>query len=101
MEWLNKVNAQVHGTTHEIPVERLPKEKLNQLSAVLPYMERREEARKVSRQCYVSYKGNRYSVPWKYAGRECRVVEESGKIMIEIDSVRVADHEIMAGTGRI
>ena len=34
MEWLNKVNSQVHGTTHEIPVERLPKEKLNQLSAV-------------------------------------------------------------------
>ena len=101
MEWLNKVNSQVHGTTHEIPVERLPKEKLNQLSAVLPYMERREEARKVSRECYVSYKGNRYSVPWRYAGRECSVIEDSGKVMIEIDSVTVADHEIMAGTGRI
>ena len=101
MEWLNKVNSQVHGTTHEIPVERLPKEKLNELPAVPSYMERREEARKVSRECYVSYKGNRYSVPWKYAGRECSVIEDSGKVMIEIDSATVADHEIMAGTGRI
>ena len=95
MEWLNKVNSQVHGTTHEIPVERLPKKKLNQLSAVPPYMERREEARKVSRECYVSYKGNRYSVPWKYAGRECRVVEESGKVMIEIDSGSCSPNSII------
>ena len=32
---------------------------------------------------------------------ECSVIEDSGKIMIEIDSVTVGDHEIMAGTGRI
>ncbi len=100
-EWLNRVNSQIHGTTHEIPVERLKKESLNQLSSVPAYMTRKEESRKVSRDCYVSYKGNRYSVPWKYAGRECRIIEESELVKIEIDSGIVADHAILKGTGRI
>ena len=100
-EWLNRVNSKIHGTTHEIPVERLKKESLNQLSSVPAYMTRKEESRKVSRDCYVSYKGNRYSVPWKYAGRECRIIEESELVKIEIDSGIVADHAILKGTGRI
>ena len=100
-EWLHKVNSQLHGTTHEIPVERLKKESLNPLSTVLGYMTRKEEMRKVSRDCYVSYKGNRYSVPWKYAGRECRFIEESSILKIEIDSIVAASHEIITGTGRI
>ena len=64
-------------------------------------MTRKEEMRKVSRDCYVSYKGNRYSVPWKYAGRECRFIEESSILKIEIDSIVVESHEIITGTGRI
>ena len=100
-EWLNRVNSQIHGTTHEILAERLKKETLNPLSSVPVYMIRKEESRKVSRDCYISYKGNRYSVPWKYAGRECRIIEESALVRIEIDSSIVAVHEILPGTGRI
>ena len=60
-----------------------------------------EEIRKVSRDCYASYRGNRYSVPWKYAGRECRIIEESALVKIEIDSSIVAEHSLIPGTGRI
>ena len=97
---MNRVNSQIHGTTHEIPLERLKKESLNPLSSVPAYMTRKEESRKISRDCYVSYKGNRYSVPWKYAGRECRIIDESSIIKIEIDSGIVAEHAILTGTGR-
>ncbi len=100
-EWLRKVNSQVHGTTHEVPLQRLKDEELNPISSVPPYMTRKEEIRKVSRDCYVSYRGNRYSGPWRYAGRECRIIEESALVKIEIDSTVVADHPILAGTGRI
>ena len=96
-EWLNRVNSQIHGTTHEILAERLKKETLNPLSSVPVYMTRKEESRKISRDCYISYKGNRYSVPWKYAGRECRIIEESSILKIEIDSSTVAVHEILPG----
>lgn len=67
-EWLKKVNSQVHGTTHVIPNDRLKNEKLNPLISVPAYLIRQENTRKISRDCYVSYKGNRYSVPWIYAG---------------------------------
>ena len=100
-QWLEKVNAQVHGTTHEIPVERRKRENLNSISAVPGYFTHKKETRKVSRECYVSYRGNRYSVPWKYAGRECTVIEESQNLIFLIDGNAVADHGIMAGTGRI
>ena len=96
-----KVNSQIHGTTHEIPYQRLKDEKLNPLSNVPPYMTHQENTRKISRDCYVSYKGNRYSVPWIYAGRECSVIEESSSIRIEVDSIVIADHSIFPGTGRI
>jgi len=30
MKWLKRVNSSVHGTTHEIPLDRLKIEELNQ-----------------------------------------------------------------------
>ena len=47
--WLKKVNAQIHGTTHEILLQRPKYEKLNPLSSVPAYMTRKEESRKISR----------------------------------------------------
>ena len=100
LSWLNSVNMKVHGTTHEIPRERLMKEKLNPIDSVPAYFTRKEETRKVSRDCYVSWNGNRYSVPWIHAGREALVTEES-TLMIQVDSHVIAEHEILSGTGRI
>jgi transposase len=100
LSWLNSVNMKVHGTTHEIPRERLMKEKLNPMDSVPGYFTRKEESRKVSRDCYVSWNGNRYSVPWIYAGREALVTEES-TLKIQVDSHVIAEHDILPGTGRI
>ena len=100
LSWLNSVNMKVHGTTHEIPRERLMKEKLNPMDSVPGYFTRKEESRKVSRDCYVSWSGNRYSVPWIYAGREALVTAES-TLRIQVDSRVIAEHEILPGTGRI
>ena len=100
LSWLNSVNMKVHGTTHEIPRERLLREKLNPIDSVPGYFTRKEESRNVSRDCYISWKGNRYSVPWVYAGREALVTEES-TLKIQVDSRIIADHDILQGTGRI
>ena len=99
-EWLQRVNSRIHGTTHEIPYERLRKEQLNPMDSVQEYSVRIEDVRKISRDCYVSYKGNRYSVPWVHAGRIARVIESS-TLKIQVDSHIVADHDILPGTGRI
>ena len=99
LTWLNSVNMKVHGPTHEIPRERLLKEKLNPMDSVPGYFTRKEETRKVSGDCYVSWNGNRYNVPWTYAGREPLATEES-TMKIQVDSRIIAEHEILQGTGR-
>ena len=100
LSWLDSVNNRVHGTTHEIPRERLAKEHLNPVGRIPEYFTRREEVRKVSRDCYVAWKGNRYSVPWIHAGREALVIEDSA-VKIQISGSTVAEHDILPGTGRI
>jgi len=58
------------------------------------------EERKVSNDCFLSYKGNRYSVPWKYPGRIATVSEE-GSILNIVIGGDIYEHEILQGTGRI
>ena len=70
------------------------------MDSVQDYSTRIEEVRKISRDCYISYKGNRYSVPWVHAGRIARVIESS-TLKIQVDSQIVAEHDILPGTGRI
>jgi len=50
----------VHGTTHEIPLERLKSQGLKPIDGVPEYLVIREEARKISRDCFISYLGNRF-----------------------------------------
>ena len=67
--WLERVNSTVDGTTYQIPLERFKEEDLNPLGQVPPYKVVQKETRKVSRDCYISFLGNKYSVPYRYAGR--------------------------------
>ncbi len=43
-EWLQKVNSQIHGTTHETPHERLKKEQLNPMDLVQDYSDHLPDA---------------------------------------------------------
>ena len=45
--------------------------------------------------------GNRYSVPYIYAGREARVQIERDRIGIFVGLEKVCEHEILTGTHRI
>ena len=64
------VNNRVHSTTKAKPVDLFNKEKLSLLT--LPesrYVGVKEDTRKVSYDCLISYNGSRYSVPWMFAGK--------------------------------
>jgi len=75
-------------------------ENLHPLDSIPEFRISITEERKVSSDCYVSYKGNRYSVPWKYAGRISTVSEE-GRILNIVIGEDTYEHEILQGTGRI
>lgn len=74
--WIATVaDVRVHGTTHERPVDRLARERLQ--LAPLPPRERvvpflREE-RKVGRDAFVRWGGSWYGVPWPWAGKTVQV----------------------------
>lgn len=100
IKWLERVNSAVHGTTHEIPLEQFKKEDLLPLNQH-PYRVLKKEKRKVSRDCYVSYLGNRYSVPYRFAGRVSEIHVIEGKLHVHIDNEQVCEHEIVPGNCRV
>ena len=78
--WCNKVNGKVHGTTNEIPFERLKKEKLSPL--VREYIIDKINLRRVGKDCLLSYPKSRVKLtqisqsnPHQVCrGTSCRVV---------------------------
>ncbi len=98
--WLNRVNSSIHGTTHEIPLERLKSEEMKPIGEVPEYLVIREETRKISRDCFISYFGNKYSVPYKFAGREATLQIFDSKFKVIVGGEQVCEHEILTGSGR-
>lgn len=101
LTWCDDVNAKVHGTTYEVPHERLKLENLRPLNSVTPYQVVQMEFRKIARDCFVSYQSNKYSVPWRYAGRNCRFLIKNGRLDVLVDDDVVATHEIVPGAHRL
>ncbi len=99
-QWLEKVNSRVHGATGRVPIELLKEEHLHPVDAIPEFIYAIKTERKVSRECFVHYNGNRYSVHWKHAGRVASVEEEGSTIKITIGQ-DVYEHDILPGTGRI
>ena len=99
--WLARVNSAIHSTTNEVPLERLKDEGLRDYDAALPYHNIREENRKISRDSYVSYLGNRYSVPYRFAGRNCLLEISDKTLDVVVGREVICTHEIHQGHGKI
>ena len=81
-KWLFRVNSTIQGTTHEIPFERLKLEEFNQIESVLPYNIFKEESRKISRDAFLSYLGNKYSVQYRFAVRIDRLKIQDSRFSV-------------------
>jgi Transposase and inactivated derivatives len=100
-KWLSRVNSISNGTTHEIPIERFKQENLQQLENAPSYHNRRDESRKISRDSFVSYLGNLYSVPYRYAGMTARLQISDLTFKIIVGSDEICTHEIQPGHGKV
>jgi len=58
------------------------------------------EPRKITRDAYLSYLGNQYSVPYIYAGRDALVRVEDGTLHITVGTNEVATHPVLPGSRR-
>lgn len=94
LAWCNKVNGKVHGTTNEIPFERLKKEKLSPL--VREYIIDKLNLRRAGKDCLISYAGNQYSVPSEYVGRDVVVAALENTLAVYHEGRQIALHRLSA-----
>ena len=100
--WCNTVNAErVHATTGVIPLDRLGEEHLHPVDARPWFPVTVSEVRRISRECFVAFRGNRYSVPWRYAGREAQLRLRDHQLLVEVDNQEICRHELRSGTGAV
>jgi hypothetical protein len=100
LQWLKRVNTEIHGTTMEIPEIRLGEEKLREIRAISPFQVVHRETRKLSSDSYLSYLGNRYSVPYAYANRTVTLIIQDGSFNVLCNGTEICMHELLAGSGR-
>ena len=98
LAWCDRVNSEVHGTTHEVPRERWPKEGLAPFGQIVPYSMTYFESRRADRECFVRYANNFYSIPWTYAKRLCQLEIWEGMLVIKCSGEVIARHELVPGS---
>jgi transposase len=101
--WLDTIaNVRIHGTTGEVPFERLPDEGLTPIYDKPDYDTSHVVYRRCSRDCMVSYQGNRYSLPAAYAGQTVMVkaTEEGELLVLNREGEIVAWHDVAVGSNQ-
>ncbi|MDX1358775.1 MAG: IS21 family transposase [Clostridia bacterium] len=95
MAWCIKVNSKKHATTDKVPVQELPNENLNPLTR--EFMLDTVCFRKIGKDCLISYQGNKYSIPSKYAQKECFLRVIGGILTIFYQNELIAQHRLDTG----
>ena len=92
-----KLNQRPHSVIKALPEEMFENEKMSLLP--LPeqrYIGTKEEVRKVTFDCLISFGGSRYSVPWMFAGKQVWIRVSKG-YMLEVYSQSnklIASHKL-------
>jgi len=101
--WLDTVaNTRIHGTTQAIPFDRLKREleNLNHLRDE-DYVLEHSEVRKSTKDCYFSFDGNRYSVPYQYSCRDLTVRLRGEELRIFYGDKLIATHRLSYQRGQM
>jgi transposase len=96
-QWLREeADAREHGTVHEVVRDRFTREAPS-LQPVPPtrYDTSYLTQRKVSWDCYIEVRGNRYSVPARLGGQQVRVrIGLDGAVRVFAEETLVATHQL-------
>ena len=102
-EWVATVaNRRVHGTTGEVPAERLPREGLQPLAGTPDYDTCPVCYRRSSRDSFISYGGVLYSVPLAHAAQQVLVRELEAEVIVVVSAQgeEIARHDLAEGATR-
>ncbi len=100
LTWLNTVaNRRVHGTTGEVPFERLPHEGLHPLPHARPVDTSVITTRHASRDGFISFESNGYSVPLTHASQSLlvKISEQDELLILTPQGQELARHRRLSG----
>jgi transposase len=100
LAWLNTTaNPRVHGTTGEVPFTRLRAEGLQPADKALTYDTSVLTTRRSSKDCFISYGGNLYSVPAAYARKtlQVKITEAEELVICSAIGHELARHRVLLG----
>ncbi len=100
LAWLNTTaNRRVHGTTGEVPFTRLRLEGLQPADEAPSYDTSVLTTRRSSKDCFISYAGNLYSVPAAYARKtlQVKITEAEELVTCSEGGDVLARHRVLFG----
>lgn len=99
LPWFEAVDNRINATTQQTPDQLFLVEK----EILRPYHPAQYELRKCDKLGFISWKGNKYSVPYLYQQKTVLVKEDAGLVYIRAkdNEVQLASHKIPTGKGRI
>jgi transposase len=100
LEWIiNVADERVHGTTHRRPAEMFLEEKdlLLSMKGRPAYVLEERAVRHVSKDCLVAFETNRYSVPYRLAGKRVEVLTDGEMIKIYHSGELISSHPRIEG----
>lgn len=101
LDWIiNVADERVHGTTHRKPAEMFLEEKDLLLSTKgrPAYVFEERAVRHVSKDCLVAFETNRYSVPFRLAGKRVEVLTDGEMIKIYHGGELISSHPRIEGS---
>lgn len=101
LDWCGEANHREHATTRAVPLDRWPHEHLLPIAGRPDYDTSYVSHRLVTKDCLISYQGNRYSVPYAFAGKTVTVRQtlDSSLLRIFHQQDRIAEHSLATGKG--
>ena len=103
-EWNATVaDLRIHGTTHERPIDRFERERLELIPthSQAPFRLGARLTRRVAEDYLVSLDTNRYSVPCRLIGQSVEVERSEEAVRVFHRSILVATHPRLAGTHQV
>ena len=102
LDWLKKKDDRVHGTTHEVVIERFRREQPHLTG--LPYKvfdTSYRIYRKVQKDCTVRFEGNSYVVPHTLVGKEVLLRVKGACMRIFRDDELIVTYKVAQGKGAL
>lgn len=93
--WCEKINHKIHQTINVTPYSRLSEEHLAPVTR--EYFINKINLRKVEKDCLISYKGNKYSVPSEYAGKDVAVIGLDNTLSVYYQGIPLCTHKLSYG----